>query len=654
MPTPSFDLSLLPPAQLQFTVVSDTHYMLDPGDAPVEFASRRHQTQRAAIALHLAASLDIDFAVHLGDLVQEYPDTPDFSRALDEALSQLQASGLQPRFVAGNHDVGDKADPTMPTHPVTATGLADYHQRLGRSWYGFDAGPIRAIVLNSQIMNTPLGAEQRAWLADELSQHEGKRLFVFLHLPPYLWDPTEPHRGHYDNLGEPDRSWLLELLLQYRAERLFAGHVHFAFCDRLGPMRYSIAPSTSFTRPGFGHLFASAPAPEQGRDDAPKLGFYLCRVCADRSDLHLIRTEGATEFGETRLVTRTPAALQGAPLGVTLTHPLCPSAEVPLAWPSAIRQRVRNDYPFLALQELGATAARAPWTDIEDPLQRQRLQQLRAEGIAVQAFAPLDDGLDLHRLLDHYPDCADSWEVQTAGTPLPTAAQLDLIADCTRRTPMGLSTIIPGERIAGKQHPRTRLGFRAEELTALNDALAARDLTLDSVLCRFGENPWAEIQRYRALPAPSHIRRVSWLLTLPGRDDNLNTRLACKALFAVALLPGAQLYIDPPLDLDRTMDVAHGLLDAHCNPRPVFHALRCLQTILHVHRAVWSPQQREESETPVLGLRSDATALELVLPEEPVAWKSAGRRLYRLTRGTVVDDASQTLIDGPALLGEWS
>ena len=323
-----------------------------------------------------------------------------------------------------------------------------------------------------------------------------------------------------------------------------------------------------------------------------------------------------------------------------------------MAWPSAIRQRVRNDYPFLALQELGATAARAPWTDIEDPLQRERLQQLRAEGFAVQAFAPLDDGFNLHRLLDHHPDCADSWEVQTAGVPLPTDAQLDLIADCIRRTPMSLSTIIPGERIAGKQHPRTRLGFRAEELAALNDALATRDLTLDSVLCRLGENPWAEIQRYRALPALSHIRSVGWLLTLLTRDDNINTRLACEALFAIALLPDARLYIDPPLDLDRTMDVAHGLLNAHCNPRPVFHALRCLQTILYVYQAAWSPQERVELGTPVLGLRSEETALELVLPEEPVVWTSAGRRLYRLTRGTVVNDASQTLIDGPTLLGE--
>ena len=71
MPSTLFDLSLLPPAQLQFTILSDTHYMLDPGDASVEFPSRRRQSRRADAALRLAADLDADFAIHLGDLVQE-------------------------------------------------------------------------------------------------------------------------------------------------------------------------------------------------------------------------------------------------------------------------------------------------------------------------------------------------------------------------------------------------------------------------------------------------------------------------------------------------------------------------------------------------------------------------------------------------------
>ena len=313
---------------------------------------------------------------------------------------------------------------------------------------------------------------------------------------------------------------------------------------------------------------------------------------------------------------------------------------------------MRNDYPLLAWQELGATSVRVPWADIEDPLQRERLQHLRAEGIAVQAFGPLADDLDLDHLLDHYPDCADRWELQTAGELLPTNDQLDLIADCTRRTPLSLSTIVPGERIAGKQHPRTRLGFRVEELAALNALLATRDLSLDSVFCRIdaAETPWATIQRFRDLPALHHIRRVDWLLTLPSCDDGSNTRLAAEALFAVALLPDARLYVDPTLDLDRTMDVGHGLLDARCNPRPVFHALRCLNTILHVRCTAWTPEEREERGVRVLSLRSEEGRLELLLPEGSVEWAFDAKRLCHLTRATVVANADNALIAGPALV----
>ena len=652
MSKPLFDHSLLPKAQIQFVVLADTHHMLDPGDGPLEFNSRRKQSQRAGAALRLAAGLDADFAVHLGDLIQEYPDTSDFQQALDAAVAQLEASGLKPYLVAGNHDLGDKADPTMPTHPVTTETLAEYHRRFGPSWYSFGSGPIHNIVLNSQIMNTPLGDEQRTWFETELQHNDGGRLFVFLHLPPYLWDPAEPHQGHYDNLGQPDRSWLLDLLVQHSVERLFAGHVHFSFFTRLGSLRYTIVPSTSFTRPGFGHLFTSAPAPEQGRDDTPKLGFYLCRVFEDRCDLHLIRTAAETDLAQTHLITRSAAALQGAPLGVTLTHVLCPTTEVPLAWPSAIRQRVRNDYPGLAMQEMGVTSARVPWTDIVDSLQCERLQYLRSEGIAVQAFVPFDDNLDLHHLLDHFPDYADSWEIQTAGNPLPSETCLALLANCSRYSRLSLSTIVPGELIAGKQHPRTRLGFQITELTTLDNLLTASDLTLDSVLCRIDgtENPWTTVLCFRNMPPLTSIRRVDWLLTLHGSDDGASANLATEALLAMALLPDARLYVDPMLDLDRTMDVGHGLLDTRCNPRPVFHALRCLNTILHVHRATWTPLEREECGIRVLGLRSQEDMLELFLSDEPFDRVFAGDCLYRLAQGTVELDVGRTRIEGPLLI----
>ena len=262
----SFDKTHLPPAQFECAVIADTHYMIDVGDRPLEFESRRKQTQRASVALQQVADIGADFVIHMGDLVQEYPETPDFKRAMAEARDQICACNIDPHYVAGNHDIGDKTDPTMPTHAATAESLAFFRDLFGPSYYSFDHDLCHFIVLNSQIFNSEIAEadDQWEWLETDLATHQNQRLFLFFHLPLYLWDKNEPGLGHYDNISPPDRDRLLALIEKYGIELLFAAHVHYPFYDKIGKTRYLIAPSTSFTRPGFGHLYASAPPPRTG------------------------------------------------------------------------------------------------------------------------------------------------------------------------------------------------------------------------------------------------------------------------------------------------------------------------------------------------------------------------------------------------------
>ncbi|MCB0108398.1 MAG: metallophosphoesterase, partial [Caldilineaceae bacterium] len=216
-----FDRSALPPALLEFVVIADTHYMIDPTGKQVEFNSRRRQTARTEYALQQVAALMAHetepLIIHMGDIMQEFPEQPDFAQARTEALAQMARLGVKPRFVAGNHDVGDKPDPTMPASWVTPAFLADYHARFGRSWYSWEQAGLHFVVLNSQIMNSALPevAEQAAWLEADLAAHAGERIFLFLHLPPFLCAADEPDLGHYDNLGEPARGWLLQLIEHY-------------------------------------------------------------------------------------------------------------------------------------------------------------------------------------------------------------------------------------------------------------------------------------------------------------------------------------------------------------------------------------------------------------------------------------------------------
>ncbi len=628
-----FDRTLLPPADVEMLIISDTHYMLDLGDQPLEFESRRKQTPRAATAFAVGARLDVPLVFHLGDLVQEYPETPGFNQAMDEALAQIRASGLQLHQVAGNHDVGDKPDDTMPTEPVTAESLAGYTARFGRSWYCVEAGDCAVLVLNSQIMNgnLPEADQQRRWFEEELVQQHGKRLFVLLHLPPYLFDRQEKSLGHYENIAEPDRSWLLSLLEKHQVERLFAGHVHTTFYDRLGPVRYLVCNSTSFTRPGFCYQFTSGPLPERGRDDTPKMGFYLMRVLPHRSDVHFIRTAGACQVEDVvaphhnMLLTRTSAGLPDSPLGLTLRQALSTRCEVPLAWPGAIRERIRNDYPALACLELGVRWLRVPWEDVTDEFQAERLALLRAEGVQVIATNLWGDGTPVGAYLERFANHIDGWELQLPGRLYPTPDEwIELVKLIhTTRLPFGLSPVMPNEMVPGKQHPRTRFGYRVEELEQLAAESAGAGVPLASVLCRvpWDSEPWEVAQRLLSLMA-DHETVSTWTIDLavelPWNDDSRNATRAADAMLAAALLPSGKLYLEPLLEMDRTMDTSLGLMDTFCNRRPAYEVVRSLNSLLfHAGRVAVTGDRHTDGEIQLRMLHGQRNMDLLISPQQP-------------------------------------
>ena len=249
-----FNKSFLPKALFEFIIISDSHYMLDPGGDSLEFENRRKQSVRREVALRMAAALAPKFVVHNGDMVQEYPDNVErFYKSMDESLEQMRACGIEPYYVAGNHDIGDKPDPTAPASHVSREVLDWYHRRFGKSWYSFDQDDCHFVVLNSQIMNgtLPDAVEQEAWVEKDLAEHAKKRLFILLHMPPYLFDETESSMGHYDNLANPARTWLLDLVRAYKVEMLVAGHVHFAFFDHLVDTRYAVLASLLLPVPDF-------------------------------------------------------------------------------------------------------------------------------------------------------------------------------------------------------------------------------------------------------------------------------------------------------------------------------------------------------------------------------------------------------------------
>ncbi|MEE2754247.1 MAG: metallophosphoesterase [Candidatus Latescibacterota bacterium] len=600
-----FDTSYLPPADVVFAVIADTHYMIDPGDQPLEFESRRHQTHRSRAALSILKQLNTDFTIHLGDLVQEYPETRDYPQGLSEALAQIEEIGLNLHHCAGNHDVGDKPDPSMPTHPVTTGGLDAYHDRVGKSWYSFDHSDHHIVVINSQILNTDLkvAKEQAAWLEADLASTVGKRIALFLHLPPYLRNPADQAFGNYDVISEPDRSWLLELVDSYNIELMCAAHVHFAFFDRLSGTDYYILPSPAFSRPGFSHLFTSAPPPEHGRDDTPKLGFYLFRSGSSFLDAHIIRTSGQTEsLPGSRIITRTARALPDARLGVTLTHTPAPIGQVPIAYPSIVRQTVRNDYPLLTCQEMGLRHLRVPIDDILNPIQNNRIQIIRARGAEITAVCATRGIADLEPRMRSAADSIDTVELQIAKDDLPLFTR-----PLETNLQTSLCIVDPSERVTGKQHLRTRVGAASSEIHHLDHPF---DRTMVSIA--YWEDPTKELTR---LISQTPAKPVDISLDLLADDVENEARVASGAMLC-ACLPETRLFCQPFQDLDRTMDISKGFLDGLCNPRSIVTIYQILNTLLSS-----KPERWDLAKTNPLTIRSSSRELSLETEyQEPGRW----------------------------------
>lgn len=680
----NFDCTFLPEALVEFVVVSDTHYMLDQEGEPVRFESRRQQSERARVALRQIGALKTDFVIHLGDLVGEYPDTPTFYKAMLEARTQLEASGIQLKTIPGNHDLGDKADPTMPTSPVTEKLLSWYHQEIGPSWFSFDQKNCHFVCLNSQIMNTnlPQADQQHKWVEQDLKNNSGKRIFLFMHLPPYISTPEEAFRGNYDNLDEPARSWLLDLTDRYSVEILFAAHVHMGVLDYYRKTRYFVARSTSFTRPGFSYMYTVGPLEERGRNDTGKLGFYLVRIREEHTDIHFLRTEGAITVPETadrqsKLVTCTPATFSKARVGVTLREMLTPTAEIPLSWPNSIRQKLRNDYPLLACLEMGIKSIRTQWDDLEDTLQTQRLTLIRNEGVDITPTSIWSEKFNLLEQIQKHASQIDVWEIQSPGSTWPPQDCVTAIRKCNEESslPLRLSAVIPGVKSAGKHFPRTRFGFLIQEIEQIDKHLVQENLQIQRLHCLLSESDsWKDLLKVHQMGPFQQVEAIDFSLSFSD-DDLKNANCTAEALLALTLLPNSILYFDPLVDLDRSKDVNHGLIDRVCNPRPAFHVVKCMNTILFspkIDYTVFKPWQEEQDGISIRTLQKSKEFFSLLLPNtektcctENVLEKAlhglegnSPIRLYRLTEEIVtttnpqqlIQDLSNQNISGPILI----
>ena len=582
-----FDCSYLPSAQLEFVVLADTHHIVDPdmysrASDSVTPDLTRNWSARGDWALTLAKDVQAQLAFHVGDLTQEYPGSEYFEAGRQAAVAQLKESGLQMHYAAGNMDIGDKPDPTMPAGWVEPGFLKRWDEDFGSSFYSLSHGDCHFVVLNSQIMNTtlPEALEQHEWFEADLSANASKRIFVFLHLPPFLVDEDEPGLGSYDVLDAPDRIWLLDLLRRYEVEALFSGHTHFQVFNRIGTTRAFTLPSTTTTRPGFYECFKVVP-PSRGWADVAKLGFFLVRLTDQGVSVHLIRTSGntvSTNQTGARLMTRTSRDIPHSPLGTYLRLPIAQKSDGVIAYPNHVRQRIRDDYPLLGCLELGLRHVRFPIHDLDEPLQRDRLGVLREEGVLLTATAVCPEARHVSDQERRASDI-DFLEIQLTNRASPSDEDLAALSGLQAGGIVVALSLIVMEDV-GKIHRRPRIGYAASELHTLDALLTLRNVRVDRAVCSVdtSRSTWAEIRAF-GLELIS-IKALDFIVQL-GEDQDENVAIVGEALFAAATVPNCRVFLDPLQDLDRTPAVMSGLLDRLSNPRPAFHVARVLNTVLY-------------------------------------------------------------------------
>lgn len=575
----------------QFALIADTHVNEEERKTTSTYATNALANGRARFVFESIAQLDPQpaFAVHLGDIVHPVPVLPTFEAAVERFKAIAAASKCPLYLIPGNHDVGDKVVEWMPAGTITADHVEKYRRLFGPDYYAFDEQGCRFLALDAQLINSGLSAEQhqRAWFEDELKSASGRRVFVFIHYPPYVTDRHES--GTYDNIDEPGRSWLLALIEKYRPEALFAGHVHNFWYDRIGFCQMYLLPATSFLRHDYTELFRVAPAQEFGRNDTGKFGYFLVDVYQHGHVAHFVRTGGAMIAEGEKLPRHAPRLPSVhtrtnvcARVGIDLRHPWAERVEIAATGgvQEFERKIARNDYPTLALWEMGVRKLRVPVQDLLDARVRERMRVLRAIGHEFLVYCydlPADD---VQRLINESNGLVSGVEVvmprSRIGAALPVLQRM--------RSKSGVATHVSKLRThedakfdGSKFSHFINHGYIVSERDQVSDLFSevVGGSAIDGVVFRVSrkERPLEAMQKISAIGEQLNMRPLAYI-RLAGEspadamnDDVDNACRVAETVFASFVFPRVTPYIDTLMDVDRGYFPRTGFIDRSCNPR---------------------------------------------------------------------------------------
>ena len=243
-----------------FLQISDSHVGFDKAANPDALA-----TLQEAIGKIKAMPAKPDFMLHTGDIT--HLSKPG---EFDNAEKVIKESGLETYYVPGEHDIIDED-----------RGKA-YLDRYGKGtkgagWYSFDdhgvhfVGLVNVVDLKAGGLGN-LGAEQLAWLADDLKgKADSTPIVAFSHIP--LWPVYEKW-----GWGTDDGMQALSLLKRFGSVTLLNGHIHQLMQKVEGNLTFHTAMSTAFPQPAPGTAASPGPMVVPADQLRGKLGLSSVKV----------------------------------------------------------------------------------------------------------------------------------------------------------------------------------------------------------------------------------------------------------------------------------------------------------------------------------------------------------------------------------------
>lgn len=586
-----------------FAVIADSHINPQDDASSSPWPSNRFANLRSQRAVAKLNQLKPEFVVHLGDLVHPVPALDTFDPAatrFQEIYAELESPM---HLVAGNHDVGDKPGEWLPAQSITSPFLAKYRSIFGADFASFNHNDCHFIIINAQLLNSglPEEADQRDWLTRDLQQHAGKRMFVFMHYPPFITDADEI--GHYDNVDEPARSWLLDLLADYDAEALFAGHVHNFFYNRHRGAHHYIAPSLAFVRQDYSEMFRIAPEVDMefGRNDSGKLGFFMVDVYPDHHTVRVERDyldidETITAAEALQEAVRLPSVASAPSIvGVDSRQVWAERTEVPYGGvvDEFARKPVRSDYPLMAMWEMGISRLRIPLHDLLDAETRARMIEVGDAGHRFQVFSYGLPDAKATALLAKYAGLISGIEVIQPPSRLEQPEQIEGFRNLRETTGIDVFLSIV-HTSAGGSHGGDgyahfiRHGFNSGDCDNIRALAAAHRGAISGFAFTVmrEEQPASALASINALMDGLGLRAIALVrlsASEPGSSVVDDAAIAGRVAHAIFAAHGSDLVavtLDTFADIDRGYFPRNGLTDRRYNLRAAGRVVKHLSSTL--------------------------------------------------------------------------